>query len=190
MRKFLKFLPSAALLASTATTQAYQITLAWEQTDPTTTGYTVYQESAPGAYFALGVTNALSWPVNSLEPGKTYRFYVTTLAPSGESLPSSLVEHRVEASVPAVPQNPWAQALSQSRIDVHWDRASTNTLTILVERSLDSANWTQVATVPGTATHYLNGGLRRNRVYYYRVRACNGMGCSPYTPPRWARTFR
>lgn len=178
------------LALSLTAARAYDIALAWEQTDAGTVSYTVYSERTPGAFMALGSTNGLSWTVRGLEAGRTYRFYVTGINQAGESDPSNLVTQLIEATVPAVLQNFWTQAISSSRIDVHWDKPTTNTLTILLERSRDSSTWQQIATVPGSAMHFLDTGLRRDRRYYYRARSCNGMGCSDYTAPRWARTFR
>ena len=59
-----------------------------------------------------------------------------------------------------------------------------------VERSNDLTTFTQVATLGANVTSYADTGLRKNRTYYYRVRAYNAGGNSGYSNTATGRTTR
>src|SRR5262249_11142833 len=58
-----------------------------------------------------------------------------------------------------------------------------------VERSSNgTTGWTQIGTTPMSGTSYLDSGLAVNATYYYRVRATNSFGDSPYSATTSATT--
>ncbi|QEH37254.1 Legume lectin domain protein [Aquisphaera giovannonii] len=68
---------------------------------------------------------------------------------------------------------------SSSEIDLSWTSNSYNETGFAIERSTDGENFTQVGTTDGTT--YRDLGLPVG-TYYYRVRAYNDAGYSPYSP--------
>jgi hypothetical protein len=91
---------------------------------------------------------------------------------------------------PAAPSNLSATAVSQTQINLSWADNSTNETGFRVERSTNGSSFVQIATVGAGATSYASTGLRRNRLYYYRVRAYNASGNSAYSNTASARTPR
>ena len=78
-------------------------------------------------------------------------------------------------ALPATPTNLRATTITDTRIDIRWDPI-TDGSTVLVERGLSSTSLSQVGTVAPTQTFYISDGLRKNRTYYFRVRARNAAG--------------
>ncbi|HEY7117849.1 MAG TPA: PA14 domain-containing protein [Tepidisphaeraceae bacterium] len=81
---------------------------------------------------------------------------------------------------PATPAGLAATALSSSQIRLNWQDVANET-GYKLERSLDGANWAQIATPAAGATSYTDSGLSGNTKYFYRLRATNAAGDSAYT---------
>jgi len=79
---------------------------------------------------------------------------------------------------PAAPSSLTATATSSSQINTGWTDNSTDEDSFEVERSLDNSTFALVATVGANSTSYTDSGLSASTTYYYRVRACNVVGCS------------
>lgn len=52
--------------------------------------------------------------------------------------------------------------------------------TIKVERLMDSGSWSEIASVSGTSTSYVDASTSANHSYAYRIRAANAAGYSGY----------
>jgi hypothetical protein len=84
-------------------------------------------------------------------------------------------------TAPAAPSALTASALSGSQIKLNWADNSTNETGFKIERSTDGVNFTQVTTTAAGATTYTDSGLASANTYFYRVRATNSSGNSPYS---------
>src|SRR5439155_7382336 len=69
-----------------------------------------------------------------------------------------------------------------------WNDNSNNETGFKIERSSDGTNFTQIATAAAGATSYSDTGLASSTTYYYRVRATNSVGDSPYSSTASAQT--
>ena len=112
-----------------------------------------------------------------------------TLEPSAP--PSSRArkggEKKVRPPIPGVPSNLEAAAVSSTQIDLSWAAAPGTVTTYRVERRTSSGSaFVEVAAVPGTQSECT--GLTPATQYYFRVRACNDGGCSPYSVTASATT--
>jgi len=85
------------------------------------------------------------------------------------------------AGLPQAPSNLTATAASQTQVNLTWQDNATNETGFKIERSTDGTNFTQIATVGANATTYSDSGLSSGTAYYYRVRATNAAGDSPYS---------
>ena len=75
-----------------------------------------------------------------------------------------------------------ACASSASALDLYWVNTSSTADGIQVERATSSGGpWSQIATVGGSATNYPDNEVSCGTDYYYRVRAYNSAGQSPYS---------
>jgi hypothetical protein len=84
-------------------------------------------------------------------------------------------------SVPAAPSKLTATAAATDQINLAWTDNATTETGILIERSTDNVNFTQIASLGGTATSYSDTGLTAGTDYFYRVRASNSAGNSAYS---------
>jgi hypothetical protein len=83
---------------------------------------------------------------------------------------------------PLAPDNLGAAASSTTRIDLTWRDNSTDEDGFQVEGSPDGATaWAHIATVGRSVTSYSNTGLSPSTTYFYRARAFNAAGDSPYS---------
>jgi hypothetical protein len=84
------------------------------------------------------------------------------------------------AVAPAAPTGLTATTVATNQINLAWIDQATNETGYVVNRSLDSTNWTFVTLTAVNATNYSNTGLTTNTLYYYRVAASNAAGISAY----------
>lgn len=94
------------------------------------------------------------------------------------------------ASAPAAPSALTATADGgYARIRLAWTDNSNNETGFKIERSTDGSSYTQITTVPANRKWYVDTGLTRGQIYYYKVRAYNGSGDSAYTSAASATPF-
>jgi hypothetical protein len=84
------------------------------------------------------------------------------------------------AVAPATPTGFTATAVATNRIELAWSDQATSETGYVVDRSLDSTNWTFVTLTAVNATNVSHTGLATNTLYYYRVAASNAAGLSAY----------
>ncbi|MBN1673693.1 MAG: lamin tail domain-containing protein [Kiritimatiellae bacterium] len=83
---------------------------------------------------------------------------------------------------PAAPQNLIATAQSGSRIDLRWTDASDNETGFKIDRRQSGfSEWVRVATPGANQTAYSDTGLPAGTTFYYRIKAYNADGNSPYS---------
>lgn len=86
-------------------------------------------------------------------------------------------------SLPAAPGPLTATPVSQTQIDLAWVDNSSDETGFKLERSPNGVSgWAGIATLGANVTTYTNTGLTCDSPYYYRVRAFNAGGFSPYSP--------
>jgi alpha-tubulin suppressor-like RCC1 family protein len=86
-----------------------------------------------------------------------------------------------ELDVPGAPFGLLATAVSQTRIDLSWTRDTANEMEFRIERRTSTAIFGEIATTEAGVTSFQDIGLAPATRYEYRVRACNGSGCSDYS---------
>lgn len=92
------------------------------------------------------------------------------------------------AQPPLPPTNLRANAVTVSRIDVSWTLAAPEI--VMLERSRDNLLWSDLATVAPGNSYYIDGGLQRGKVYYYRARTFNSVGLSTFSNVAFDRTLK
>jgi hypothetical protein len=70
--------------------------------------------------------------------------------------------------------------VATNQINLAWTDQATDETGYVVDRSLDSTNWTFVTLSAANATNTSSTGLTTNTLYYYRVAATNADGLSAY----------
>jgi hypothetical protein len=83
---------------------------------------------------------------------------------------------------PAPPSNLTALAVTSSEIILSWINNANNQTGFKVERKIGSAGtYIQIGTTSANGTGFIDSGLSATTQYYYRVRATNTSGDSPYS---------
>jgi len=82
----------------------------------------------------------------------------------------------------AAPSNLVGSPVGIKRIDLTWTDNSFGETGFKIERSTNGTKFSQIATMGAGVTAFSNtNGLRRGKTYYYRLRAYNSAGNSPYS---------
>jgi hypothetical protein len=88
----------------------------------------------------------------------------------------------------AAPSDLNATAAGSDGIDLSWTDNSTDETGFRIERSPDSSDWAQIATVAANISGYSDTGLAPGTTYHYRVYAYNAAGNSGYSSVASATT--
>ncbi|MBN1671469.1 MAG: lamin tail domain-containing protein [Kiritimatiellae bacterium] len=95
----------------------------------------------------------------------------------------------VVGNPPAVPQNLSASAVSQTRIDLSWTDASDNETGFRIDRRQSGLTaWVEAGTRGANQTTFSDLNLAAGTPYYYKVKAYNDDGNSPYSNVATATT--
>jgi phosphatidylinositol-3-phosphatase len=175
----------------TATPGNSHVSLAWSASGGAIS-YNVYRGTTAGGESPTPISSgssATSYTDSSVSNGTTYYYEVTAVNANGESGFSNEASATPNAP-PAAPSNLAATAVSKSQISLTWTNNDASATSISIERSTDRTRFTQVATIGGSVSSYLDTGLAKNKKYYYRVRAINGAGASAYSNTASATTLK
>jgi len=93
-------------------------------------------------------------------------------------------------AVPAAPTSLAAVAASGTAINLAWTDNASNETGYKVERSTNGTAFTQIAVLGANVKTYSATGLKKNALYYFRVRATNGAGDSGYSNTASATTLK
>ena len=121
---------------------------------------------------------------SGLTAGETYQHRVRACNGAGCSTFDVPPRVFMEPSAPVAPTDVTAAADGAGTIDVAWTDASSNEAAfevwrrVMVDGVFDA--WQRIATTAAGATGYSDPGRDPTTTYQYRVRACNGAGCSTY----------
>jgi rhamnogalacturonan endolyase len=94
----------------------------------------------------------------------------------------------IPAAPPAPPSGLVATAIGAFQINLAWTDNSADENAFLIQRSTDSANFAQIASVGPNTTSYQDIGLSAKTTYYYRIYGTNLAGASPYSNTNSATT--
>ena len=93
------------------------------------------------------------------------------------------------STLPAAPSNLTGNVISGSEIDISWTNNANNATNVLIDRSTDGVNYTQIASVSATMTTYHDTSLSPGITYYYEVQASNAAGNSAFSNVYQAATL-
>ncbi len=93
-------------------------------------------------------------------------------------------------TTPAAPAHLTSSVKSQSQIEVSWSDQSGNETGFVLERSAgNDSSFRELATLPAGVTAYRDKNLTGSNAYFYRVKAVNEAGASPYSNTAPATTL-
>lgn len=131
--------------------------------------------------------NVTSFSDTNLLEDTGYTYTVFAFNDAGRSTPSNTASATTLDSPPAAPQNLTATAITFQRIDLEWE-PSEDADFYEVEQSTDGVAFVLISRP--ILTELMIFGLQPETTYFFRVRAVNSGGPSPYSNVASARTLR
>ena len=140
--------------------------------------YRIYRSESRGTgYSLLGTTNSTSYVNTGAAAGKTYYYRVKAVNRDGmASAYSNIVSGK--ASLPAPVLN-IGLSVSSGKPMLAWDAVPGATSYRIYRSTSRGTGYSLLATT--TSTSYVNTSAAKGTTYYYRVKACNAAGLSPYS---------
>ena len=172
----------------TATAITFQrIDLAWQPVAEADS-YEVQQSTDGVTFTTISRPIVEQMMIFGLQPSTTHFFRVRAVNSGAESPWSNVASATtLSEDQPAAPTELRAVALSKSRILLEWRDKSVNETRFEIQRAAGGA-FVAVGKTSADAQRFLDSGLRRSTTYTYRVRACNGNVCSPFSSSASATT--
>jgi hypothetical protein len=175
-------------LTATAVSSS-RIDLLWTDNATNETAYTVERLSNGSTSWTV-LTSTLpadttSYSDTSVKAAMSYSYRVKATSATGQSDYSNTASATTPDTAPAAPTNLTATksgANKNQSVTLKWTDASTNETNFAVERSTDRTNWTTLNSILAmNTTSYTDRNVARLTTYYYRVKATNAVGSSPYS---------
>ncbi len=159
-----------------------QVQLTWNTNSTTGTGFTV--ERATNAAFSQNVTTfsvpattaaTATYVDTTVVADNTYFYRVQALNNTVTTAYSNPVTAVIPAP-PATPSNGHATLITTTTVDLAWTNNATNADVYKIFREVVGGTFTQIASLPPTATTYDDSGLTPGTNYDYHIEAWNISG--------------
>ena len=140
--------------------------------------YRIYRSESRGTgYSLLGTTSSTSYVNTGAAAGKTYYYRVKAVNRDGmASAYSNIVSGK--ATLPASVLN-IGLSVSSGKPMLAWDAVPGATSYRIYRSTSRGTGYSLLATT--TSTSHVNTSAAKGTTYYYRVKACNAAGLSPYS---------
>ncbi|MFA6232961.1 MAG: fibronectin type III domain-containing protein [Bacteroidota bacterium] len=183
------FLPAPLNLAATVL-NPNEVRLNWQDNSSGETGFEVERRLDGEDWLLLLTTaaNEVTYTAGGLLPDTTYTFRVRSVGDNAASAWSNEVTVGTFAP-PLTPVNLDAAATSYRSVRIAWQRGSANEMQFEVERKTAGESWALVRTAARGVFSADDDGLDASMTYWYRVRAINSLGTSPWSAEDTATTF-
>ena len=155
--------------------------LTWDAVDGATS-YKVYRATSQnGPYRLLGSVTTTTYVNTGAKDGVTYYYMVTAVNDSGESAFSNTVsgQNKAVTPKPAAPVVKIGNSATSGKPMLTWNAVSGATSYKVYRATSQNGTYSLLGTV--TATSYINTGAKDGVTYYYKVKAVNSAGESPYS---------
>ncbi|GGM96068.1 hypothetical protein GCM10010967_32000 [Dyadobacter beijingensis] len=177
--------PNTPRAGSAVAVSYQQINLSWGDVSDNETGFEI-ESSTNGTQFskiASTLSNIQNLEIKDLKQLTTYYFRVravNAIGPSGYSETMSATTPR--APVPDKPTGLTATPMSFDLIQLKWNALSANAETVVIERSQQpNAGFAKIGSQAAANIQFPDREILDIHDYYYRVKAVNSNGESPYS---------
>ena len=155
--------------------------LTWDAVDGATS-YKVYRATSQnGPCRLLGSVTTTTYVNTGAKDGVTYYYMVTAVNDSGESAFSNTVsgQNKAVTPKPSAPVVKIGNSATSGKPMLTWDAVDGATSYKVYRATSQNGTYSLLGTV--TATSYINTGAKDGVTYYYKVKAVNSAGESPYS---------
>ena len=146
------------------------------------TSYKVYRATSQnGTYSLLGTVTATSYINTGAKDGVTYYYKVKAVNSAGESAYSNIVSGQSKAVTPkpAAPVVKIGHSASSGKPMLTWNAVDGAASYKVYRATSQNGTYSLLGSV--TVTSYTNTGAKDGVTYYYKVKAVNSAGESPYS---------
>ena len=172
--------PAAPVVKLGNSTASGKPVLTWNAV-PGATSYKVYRAtSKSGTYSLLGTVTTTSYTNTGAKEGTTYYYKVKAANGAGESAYSNVVSGKVVVTPkPAAPVVKIGNSATSGKPVLTWNAVSGATSYKVYRAASQNGTYSLLGTV--TVTNYTNTGAKAGTTYWYKVKAVNSAGESPYS---------
>ena len=170
-----------------------QIDIAWADNSGEEAGFKIERKTGDGGTYAQIATvgaNVTTFSSTALNANTKYYYRVRANNAGGNSPYSNAVNAITFPNPPAAPGNLTATTSGQNQINLTWVDNSGNETGFKIERKTAISIYAEIATAGANLTSYSDTGLSAGTQYFYRIRATNVGGQSPYSNEAKATTLQ
>lgn len=139
--------------------------------------YLLYQYSG-GEWKRIAKTKDTAYDVKSLSANKTYYFRVRAYnSKTGET--GDYTSKITVVTIPATVKNLKSSAVKTTTLNLSWSKVSGAT-SYEIYRSTDGKSYKKIKSVNSKTTSFKDSGLKKDKKYYYKVRACRKADSKTY----------
>ncbi len=159
-----------------------QVVLGWTDNATNESGFKVERSADNITFTQIGTTtaNISSYNDSTASGGLTYYYRVRATNAAGDSGYSDIAT-APPLTPPIAPTNLTAVATPSNSVNLAWTDNSNNEAGFELNRSTDGTTWALVINGEDDVPSYTDSGLAPGATYYYRVRAINAAGNSPWS---------
>jgi hypothetical protein len=169
-----------------------RINLKWTDSSDDETRFEIERSTgSQGEWGQIAATdpNTTTFGDLGLSPATIYSYRVRACNDVGCSLFSDVAEATTDDVPPSKPVGLAAWPTGPASIELSWSDESTNETGFEIQRKMGAAgSWTLAMTPEADAITASDPGLDPASTYFYRIRACNEVGCSDYSGEAEATT--
>ena len=161
------------------------VSLSWTDNSDNEDGFIIERSISDTLNFStLGDinSNTINFIDSGLEPNTSYFYRIKAYNSAGSSTYSNVVNSTTLEAAPNFPLNLTVSAIENHKVSLSWTDNSDNEDGFYLERSFsDTMDFQGIYTLFANDTTFTDSNLVPNSYYYYRIRAFNTVGVSPYS---------
>ncbi len=175
--------PDAPSNLNASTSSCNEVNLTWNDNSDDENGFRIERKEGSGSFEAIATVgvDSNSYSDTTVEENKTYTYKVFAFNEYGESSSNEkTVTTPPCGTIPDAPNDLTLEVLSSNEIKLKFTDNSDNEDGFKIERKELGGVYTEIKTLSANINEFIDN-VNPNTTYYYRIRAFNTYGFSPYS---------